>query len=84
MGIIFLIWLIYLEYSSKLGNIWWRINSKGQREFQFEGIIQMIFYPWKSWDFWYPRMWDLNIYVILLIFFLLYIIVLHFESFQEY
>jgi hypothetical protein len=74
IGLIFVVWMIYLEFSSKLGNIWWRINSKGQREFQLDGLLSMISYPLKNMNFWNPQFWDLNIYVILAIFSVIYFV----------
>jgi len=56
----FIIWLLYLELSPKLGGIFFRPDSSGNFRFRLGGVIPMLLYPFQSLDFWYPNNWDLN------------------------
>ena len=60
-----IIFLIYLEYSPNLGNIWYRIDSTGNRKIMIKGAISVILYPFKNITLWYPNNWDLNYFVYL-------------------
>ena len=72
---IFLFWLLYLEYSPSIGGIVFRYDSSGIRRFSPSSIISMMFAPFKSISFWYPRFWDLNIYILLTIPILFYLLI---------
>lgn len=56
----FLIWLLYLELSPKLGGIFFRPDSNGDFHFRLSGVMPMLLYPFQSLNFWYPQNWDLN------------------------
>jgi hypothetical protein len=61
--IVFLLWLLYLELSPQLGKIWIRPNEKGGWRLSLGGVIQLMGKPFTQIEYWYPRFWDLNIYV---------------------
>ncbi len=56
-----------MELSPKLGGIVFRQNSNGNKVFSPNSIFSIISYPFKNLNFWYPRFWDLNIFIILII-----------------
>jgi len=56
--------ILYLELSPKLGNIWYRKNYQNIREFQPMFILPYLKKPFQSKILWYPQNWDLNPYVI--------------------
>ena len=60
-----IIFLFYLEFSPKLGNIWYRIDSTGKRRIMIKGAINVILYPFKNYTLWYPKNWDLNYFIYL-------------------
>ena len=60
-----IIFLIYLEFSPNLGNIWYRIDSTGNRKIMIKGAISVILYPFKNITLWYPNNWDLNYFIYL-------------------
>tara|TARA_B100001093_G_scaffold342344_1_gene327162 strand:+ start:169 stop:486 length:318 start_codon:yes stop_codon:yes gene_type:complete len=58
------IWFLsYLELSPKLGNIWYRIASDGEKHINLGGLREFIYKPFKNSFFWWPRFWDINIYI---------------------
>ena len=59
----FVIWLLYLELSPKLGGIFFRPDSTGLFRFRLEGVSPMLKYPFQSLEFWKPTNWDLNFMV---------------------
>ena len=59
----FIIFLSYLELSPKLGNIWYRYNSKNIKTINLKSLFNFISYTFKNKDFWYLSNWDLNIII---------------------
>ena len=58
-----IIYLIYLELSPGLGNIWFRLNADNIRVINILGALNMIFYPLKDLSFWSVENWDLNFFI---------------------
>lgn len=65
--IVFFIWLLYIQFSPRIGNIWIRPNSKGKKSLQAKGVLNLLGKPFTDKTYWYPHNWDLNIYMILII-----------------
>lgn len=70
--LVFIVWIFYLELSPKLGRILIRPNSSGGYTFTFGGVWQLMKEPFKNIEYWYPKLWDLNIYVLWIITIILY------------
>lgn len=62
--IVFILWIIYLEFSPRLGNIIRRPNSKGSYSYSLAGVGSLMIKPFTDIKFWYPNFWDLNIYAL--------------------
>ena len=73
--IVFLLWILYLELSPKLGRIIIRPNSSGGYTFTLGGVWELMKKPFIDKQFWYPRFWDLNIYVLWIFTIIIYIII---------
>lgn len=73
--IVFIIWILYIEFSPKLGGIWIRPNAKGKKSFTTGGIISLLGKPFTDKTLWYPVNWDLNVYVWLIITVIIYYLV---------
>ena len=58
----FLLYLIYLEVSPKLGNIWIRCNSDNKLKICPSGIFLMLKAPFYNLYYWNPKFWDINFY----------------------
>lgn len=58
-----ILFILYLELSPKLGNIWFRYASNGERQIQPESLLHFLSYPFKDTLFWKPENWDLNFVV---------------------
>jgi hypothetical protein len=74
LSIVFLLWILYLEFSPKLGRIIIRPNSSGGFTFTFGGVLELMKKPFQNIQFWYPRFWDLNIYVLWILTIIIYFI----------
>lgn len=72
--IVFIIWILYLELSPKLGRIIIRPNASGGYSFTFGGIWNLMKKPFTDKQFWSPRFWDLNIYVLWIFTIIIYFI----------
>ena len=57
------IFIIYLEINPKLGGIWLRYDSSNQLILSPTGIYNMIVYPFKNIQMWYPQNWDINAFI---------------------
>jgi len=55
--------IIYLELSPRLGNIWYRTGSDGLKHINFSGLIEFVYKPFTHGFFWRPQFWDINIYI---------------------
>jgi hypothetical protein len=75
MLIVFIIWCFYLELSPKIGRIFIRPNSSGGYTFTFGGILQLMIQPFQNIIFWYPKMWDINIYVLWILTIIIYYLI---------
>lgn len=53
--------VMYLEINPKLRGIWLRYDSNNQLIFSPVGIYNMIIYPFKNIQMWYPQNWDINV-----------------------
>jgi len=61
--IITLLFLLYIQFSPGMGNIWYRNNEY----FSPIGALHVMVFPFQTVQMWYPTMWDIN-YVIWLLF----------------
>jgi Cu-Zn family superoxide dismutase len=82
--IVFIIWLFYLELSPKLGKIIFRPNAKGSTTFNLSGLGSMMIRPFTDLTFWYPRFWDLNIYMLWIITAIIYYLIYRNLNLFEY
>jgi hypothetical protein len=73
--IVLILWVLYIEFAPRMGNIWLRPNSKGNKTFRPSGILNLMIQPFTDLQYWYPRNWDLNIYAILIITTIIYYLV---------
>jgi len=56
-----LLYLLYVQFSPQMGNIWWRNDY-----FSPMGGIRLMVYPLKEIQMWYPEFWDINYFIWLL------------------
>ena len=54
---------LYVELNPKIGNIWWRINSQGEKEIRIKNLFALIFAPFYYFFYWLPNMWDINFFI---------------------
>lgn len=63
--LITLIYLLYIQFSPGMGNIWYRNNEY----FSPMGAIRVMVYPFYNTQMWYPNMWDINYFIWILFYF---------------
>jgi hypothetical protein len=54
--IITVFFLLYIQYSPGMGNIWYRNNEY----FSPMGAVNVMIFPFRNLQMWYPTMWDIN------------------------
>lgn len=55
-----LIFAYYIECSSGLGNIWYRVNSLGDRVVRIDYFISYLIEPLRNPILWNYKLWDSN------------------------
>ena len=58
-----ILFTLYVQFSPSMGNVWYRKDSDGNGFFSFEGLFDLIIFPLKNLQMWYPSMWDINFYI---------------------
>ena len=61
--VLVLLYLLYIEFSPGMGNIWWR-----EKKLFLTGAISMLVNPLHDTTLWNPSLWDLNFIVWLISF----------------
>ena len=56
----FMLFILYLEISPKMTNVWFRIEADGKRRFNFDSLVNYLTHPFKSRVLWKPQNLDLN------------------------
>lgn len=54
--IVTVLFLLYIQYSPGMGNIWYRNNEY----FSPMGAVNVMIFPFRNLQMWYPTMWDIN------------------------
>lgn len=63
--------IINLELDPKMGSVWYRINSMGYKNFNYQGILVYFTSPFKNTILWNYKLWRFNPYVSAYIFMLI-------------
>ena len=53
-----LFFLSYIQFSPKMGNIWWRNGY-----FRPLGAVKLMIYPFKNYKMWLFELWDINYFI---------------------
>ena len=64
------IYLLYVQFSPQIGNIWWRNDY-----FSPMGAIKIIVYPLYEIKMWNVEFWDINYFIWLLFGIIIYFII---------
>lgn len=51
-----IVFLLYIQFSPGMGNIWYRNNEY----FSPMGAVRVLLFPLQNAQMWLPNMWDLN------------------------
>ena len=52
------IFLLYIQFSPKMGNIWYRNGY-----FVPRGAVNLMVYPLREAKMWNPKLWDINYFI---------------------
>ena len=74
--ILTILYLLYIQFSPGMGNIWYRNNEY----FSFMGVWNVMMFPLQNSAMWDISMWDIN-YFIWIGFYLLFIVLHHFRHY---
>ena len=58
---------IYIEIIPSMGNIWYRYNSENRKQVSLHGLIHFLFSPLTNAFMWRIDMWDINIFIWILV-----------------
>ena len=72
-------YLLYVQFSPGMGNIWYRNNEY----FSLDGALKIIFAPLHLYYMWYPFMWDINFLMWILFYFLTLFLARTFNIFDK-
>lgn len=68
--LLLIFYLLYIQYSPGIGNIWYRNNEY----YSPMGAVKMISAPLHLHYMWYPSMWDINFFLWILAYIVLMIL----------
>jgi hypothetical protein len=66
-----IIFAIYVEINPKMTNIWYRLNSTGEKTIQLENLFHLMSGPFRYSFYWYPQYFDINYIVYLIVVFII-------------
>ena len=66
--LLLILYLLYIQFSPGMGNIWYRNNDY----YSPMGAVKMILAPLNLHYMWYPIMWDINFLIWILIYMIVY------------
>jgi hypothetical protein len=72
--IAFILFGAYVEINPQMTNIWWRINSSGDKQLVISNLFLLIFAPFEYMFYWNLNAWDINFFIWWIIIFIMLII----------
>ena len=71
----FILFGLYVELNPQMTNIWWRIDTNGNKQLVISNLFRLIFAPLDYLFYWNPIAWDINFFIWwIIIYFILYLI----------
>ena len=61
-------YLLYVQFTPGMGNIWYRNNEY----YSPMGAVKIILAPLQLYYMWYPSMWDINFFIWILAYIIVY------------
>ena len=65
---------LYVELNPQMTNIWWRIDSNGDKQIVISNLFRLIFAPLNYMFYWDVTAWDINFFIWWIIIFIYQII----------
>jgi hypothetical protein len=71
----FILFGLYVELNPQMTNIWWRIDSNGNKQVVISNLFSLMLAPFQYLFYWDLNAWDINFFMWwLIIYFILVII----------
>lgn len=61
--IAFILFGLYVEVNPQMTNIWWRIDSNGNKQIIISNLFRLIFAPLEYIFYWNFNAWDINFFI---------------------
>jgi hypothetical protein len=61
-----IIFALYVELNPRMTNIWYRLNSEGNKTIQLKNLFELMMGPFKYDFYWYPQYFDINYFIYLI------------------
>jgi hypothetical protein len=61
--IAFILFGLYVELNPHMTNIWWRLDSNGNKQLVISNLFRLIFAPLEYLFYWNPLVWDINFFI---------------------
>ena len=70
----FILFGLYVELNPQMTNIWWRIDSNGNKRLVISNLFRLIFAPLEYLFYWNPNAWDLNFFIWWIIIYIIFVL----------
>ena len=50
----------YVQFSPNIGNVWIRPDGSGNKKLFINGLLSLMYEPFRLKKLWHPKFWDLN------------------------
>jgi hypothetical protein len=70
----FIFFGLYVELNPQMTNIWWRIDSNGEKQIVIYNLFALMLAPFKYMFYWYPNAWDINFFIWWIVIYIIFII----------
>jgi len=69
----FILFGCYVELNPQITNIWWRINSTGNKQLMIINLFVLMLAPLQYLFYWNPNAWDINFFIWWIIIYIIFL-----------
>jgi hypothetical protein len=71
----FILFGLYVELNPQMTNIWWRIDSNGNKQVVISNLFSLMLAPFQYLFYWDLNAWDINFFIWWLIIYFIFVII---------
>jgi len=71
----FILFGLYVELNPQMTNIWWRIDSNGNKQVVISNLFRLMLAPFQYLFYWDLNAWDINFFIWWLIIYFIFVII---------